>query len=132
MFRNEVPPFPLARRLGLRFLNLKRGRAVLELPVTRRHLNPLGVVHGGVVFGLLDTAMGFAATSLLKGSSKVGTVQANVNFLHAVAGGRLRAEGRVVREGRNLIHAEGRLWDQSGRKIAYAFSSMLVVSAPPN
>lgn len=127
MYDGRSEPFPLAQQIGLEFLELERGRAVLALSMDERFHNPMGVVHGGVIFGLLDTAMGFAATTLLEGKTWAGTVDVKVSFLRSVSDGRVRAEGRVVRQGRTVLHLEAKAWDDAGELIAQALGTALVV-----
>jgi acyl-CoA thioesterase len=54
---------PFADLLGIRRASMADGRCRFELPASALHLNPHGAVHGGVVYTLVDYAMGGAVTS---------------------------------------------------------------------
>ncbi|MEC9434865.1 MAG: PaaI family thioesterase [Pseudomonadota bacterium] len=80
-----------------------------------RHLNGLGVVHGGALMSLADNALFNIATDALKGSDWSVTVTMNTEFLDAAQMGDLIvATGEVVRAGgsmifvRGIVKAEGR------------------------
>ncbi len=57
--------FPLQSFLDFDVRDGPDGAAVAFLEVDDRHLNPNGIVHGGVVFTLADTAMGWATLAVL-------------------------------------------------------------------
>lgn len=67
MTARTVSPGPgaFADMLGARCAAMAEGRARFELVLGPRHMNPHGVAHGGVVYSLVDYAMGGALTSLL-------------------------------------------------------------------
>ena len=113
-------PFPLVDRLGARFVELGDGRAVLECDVDASHHNPVGVVHGGLAFFLMDTAMGFASMTVHAAGQKCSTVDVKINYIRAVTKGRLRAEATVVKAGRTVIHLEAKTVDERGRLVAQA------------
>src|SRR4051794_7615736 len=60
-----LPLPPAVQTLGITTLDAEHGRVSFTLTVGEYHLNPFGIVHGGVLAGLLDTAMGCAVHSLL-------------------------------------------------------------------
>ena len=52
-----------ARSLGIEIVEASLGRAVSRVSLEERHINFIGVVHGGLVFTLADAAMGYASNS---------------------------------------------------------------------
>ena len=58
-----MSPFPLARSLGIGIETVGEGHAKGTITLADEHKNPHGSVHGGVIFTLVDTAMGAAATA---------------------------------------------------------------------
>jgi uncharacterized protein (TIGR00369 family) len=129
-FRRGESPFPLWDDVGLRWVDHREGLTVLEIDLGPRHHNPGGIVHGGVVFGLLDTCMGFAATSVLEGPTVTATIEVATSFLRPLTTGRVKAEGRVVRRGRNVIHLEGTCFAPDGEMAARALGAWAVVPKP--
>ena len=103
---------PYTRMMGIKGESLEKGRAVLSLEIDpERHIQGLGVVHGGVIVGLADSAAGWAALSIMEEPKPVATAELKVNYLRSVREGILRAEGRVVYKGSKLIVVEADVWN---------------------
>lgn len=92
------------------------GRAVVRMRVASKHKQVYGVVHGGVLAALADTAGGMATYTVVSRGVRVATVEMKINFLEPVDRGMVVAEARVLRKGRNFAvvdcdvhHARGRL-----------------------
>jgi uncharacterized protein (TIGR00369 family) len=100
------------------------GGVVWEYEVDPLHYNPFGVLHGGVVLALLDSAMGQAvATAVHRAGRFNAAAQMNINFLAPVRSGLLRAEARVVKIGKRLAVVEATATDGEGTLVAVATST---------
>ncbi|MDQ6710382.1 MAG: PaaI family thioesterase [Candidatus Dormibacteraeota bacterium] len=115
----------------MRFTAVSDGTATFEMPVSADHYNPNGVVHGGAIASLADSAMGFAVYSTLTGGQNFTTAEIHMNFLKpaTVESGTLRGTGRVLQRGRQVAVATADVFDSHGQLIATA-SSTNVVLAP--
>ncbi|MEE2002907.1 PaaI family thioesterase [Alkalimonas sp. MEB108] len=77
------------------------------------HLNPEGVVHGGVLLSFADYVIYRAIGDITGHQMKFATIQLNSQFLAAAKAGEvLLGEGRIVRQTRSVIFAEGRLFTE--------------------
>jgi uncharacterized protein (TIGR00369 family) len=94
------------RGLGFRVESVDVGVVVFRMRVRQRHRQMHGVVHGGILATLADTVAAVAAFSTLAPGSAIATIEMKINFLEAVTEGNLRAEGRVLRTGRNFVVVE--------------------------
>jgi acyl-CoA thioesterase len=92
--------------LGLAVERLYEGGAALTLTVNERHLQIHNVVHGGVIATLADTAGAIAAYTVSPLGAELATIELKINYLLPIAEGRISAEGRVLRAGRNFIVVE--------------------------
>src|SRR5262245_6405635 len=108
------------RLLGLRCLVRGEGKARYEMTVGEGHLNRRGVAHGGVVSGLLDSALGTAVVSGLTPEEWCGTMELSIQFREPIFPGVISAEGRMARRGRTAAFAEGEVRDAHGRILATA------------
>ena len=109
-FRNDKNPY--AALLGIHVEEIGLGTARATIHLEDRHLNPVGVPHGGVYFSLADTACGSAMAS--HGYYAV-TVNASYNFLRsAKLGDHLVAEARETKGGRTLCFYHVEIRDQAG------------------
>lgn len=123
----EERGFPLQRMLGFDIAEAGPGRASGWMVVGPELLNPNGVVHGGAVCTLVDTAMGMAATSLLEAGERCASVELHVRFLETVADGRLEAQAEVIRRGRRLLHLGASVRDGAGLLVATATATFTVI-----
>lgn len=116
----------------LRFaaVSFEEGLAVFEGDPDVHAYNPIGTVHGGYAAALLDSACGCAVHSRLAPGQSYTTLELKVAYHRAMTRdtGTVRAEGRVVSLGRRAAFAEARLTDRSGRLLASATSSLLVIT----
>jgi len=122
--------FPLRTFLDFTIDDGIDGEAVAALDVNDRHLNPNGVVHGGVVFTLVDTAMGRATMSVLDEGRICASIEVAVRYLRPITGGRLVATASVLRAGRRIVHLEGRVTvDGDDRPVAVVQASFAGLEA---
>jgi uncharacterized protein (TIGR00369 family) len=128
MVDGEVPPPPIANLLGMRLVSVSPGEAVFALTPDESMYNPIGVVHGGIVCTLLDSALGCALHTTLPAGKGYTSVEIKVSYLKAVrhTSGLLTATGRVVRAGSRVGFTEGEVVDASGALVATATSTLLV------
>ena len=108
------------RMLGFEVVGLVDGAYVLELELAQRHLSVAQRAHGGVLFSLLDTALGRAVIGALPAGRGCATVEMKINYFRPVQHGRLRAEGRLVSRTRRLAYAEGEVRGPDRKLLARA------------
>ncbi len=106
------------------------GLAIFEGEPGLHAYNPIGTVHGGYAAALLDSACGCAVHTKLAPGQGYTTLELKVAYHKAMTKdtGTVRAEGRVLSIGRRAAFAEARLTDRSGRLLASATSSLLVIT----
>lgn len=123
----EYGEFPIKSFLGMSIDDVADGHASARLEVGDVHLNPNGVVHGAVLFAMVDTAMGKAVMSLLPEGRFCATVDVQIRFISAASAGALVAHVEVLRMGRSVSHLEGRVVDGDGRLVATAAGTFAVI-----
>src|SRR5260221_1243613 len=97
--------------LGFALESASRGHAILRLDARARHKQLNHVVHGGILAALADTAGAIAAYTTVPKGVALGTIELKINYLEAVPGGRVRAEARVLRTGRNFVVPEWQIFE---------------------
>jgi uncharacterized protein (TIGR00369 family) len=127
----SLPAPPIAKTLSFWLTEVGDGFAVFEGEAGPQLLNPLGSVHGGWALTLIDSATGCAAHSLLPPGVGYTTIETKANFSRPITenAGRVRAEGRVINRGRQIITAEARVTDSAGRILAHGTSTLMVLGA---
>jgi len=94
---------PYAKLLGLELGEVGRGVASVRLEVREELKQYQGVVHGGAVASLIDTAAAFAVLTQLEINERVTTTDLTIHYLRPANSGRLTATARIVRTGRRLV-----------------------------
>lgn len=85
---------------GIRILHADNGHAEGEIIVGPEHLNPMGALHGGLLFTLLDTIGGVATRTL---GVTPTTLTSNINYLRPTLGAKkITAKADVIKRGRNI------------------------------
>jgi acyl-CoA thioesterase len=120
------PPGPLAELLGIRPERFDEGAATFGLTVRDDHLNPYGVVHGGVVYSLVDTAMGAALHTRLAQGERCATIEIKINYLAPVAEGELRAEAHLVERTKRIGVLEARVRGGGEQLVAVAMGTFYI------
>lgn len=106
--------------LGFDLEAASHGRAVLRMDARGRHKQLNGVVHGGILAAMADTAGAIAAYTTVAKGTALATIELKINYLEAVPGGRIVADARVLRTGRNFVVTECEIFDQEGKLAAKA------------
>ena len=123
---------PFAKLLGLKVESVVPGEAVLSLPVRDELKQNHGVMHGGAIASLIDSAMAFAIIPLLAENERTTTVDLTIHYLRALTHGTARSTARVVRAGRRVIVVSAEVFDDKGDLAATAVSTYLRMSANTN
>jgi acyl-CoA thioesterase len=123
--QKAVTTVPFARLLGIELDEVGKGTATLGLSVRKELTQNHGVVHGGAIASLIDTAIAFAIISLLAPAEKVTTVDLTISYVRPLTSGRITARAKVVRSGRRLFVAAADLFDGDGKLAATALSTYI-------
>jgi uncharacterized protein (TIGR00369 family) len=117
-------------QMGLRFVAVTADECIGELVVGAQHLQPYGIVHGGVHCGIIEAACstGAAIVALARKQSVVGLENAT-SFIHAVRGGTLRVTAKPVTRGRRTQVWEGVVTDDNGKICATGRVRLLCLDA---
>lgn len=109
---------PYARLLGLELVGAERGSAAFAMDVREDLKRMGGILHGGAVVSLLDTAAACAVHTILEPGDRTVTVDLTVHFLRPFGSGRLQARARVLRAGRRIAFLSVEATDPAGVLIA--------------
>lgn len=109
---------PFEEYLGMRIEEAKDGRATLTMPFKVKLAQGKGLMHGGAVTALADTAVAMAIKSLVPEDTHFATVALDLKFHAPVRGGTVRAEARVTERDERNIKGEAEVFDEKGIKVA--------------
>ena len=128
-----VPPdgpgeFPLRRFLGMELSGDEPGVGLADVVIGPEHLNPNGVVHGAVLFALVDPTMGKATMSVIEEPNRYcASIEVSLRFIRPAVHGQLTATATVVKRGRSVVHLESRVVEGDGRLVATAAGTFAIL-----
>ncbi|HEY5950154.1 MAG TPA: PaaI family thioesterase [Kofleriaceae bacterium] len=105
--------------MGLRFTRVTKDECIGEVTVGAQHLQPYGIVHGGVHTGIIEAACstGAAIVALERGQAVVGLENAT-SFIAATRGGTLKVTATPVTRGRRTQVWQAIVTDEAGKTLA--------------
>ncbi len=121
---------PFERLLNMTIVEACDGKATLTMPFLIEYAQGAGLMHGGALVSLADTAVVMAIKSIIEPASHFATTELESRFLLPVTSGVVTAKAEVVsREGRRL-EGNATLYDEEGRAVM-EFNSSFKVSRDP-
>lgn len=128
MATGKLPAPPISEALDFQLVEVENGRVVFSGEPKFDYYNPAGVIHGGYIATLLDSAMSCAVQTTLPAGRAMTTIEFKVNFVRPVfvKTGVVRAEGEVINVGKQIATAEGRLIDDNGKLYAHATTTCFI------
>jgi 1,4-dihydroxy-2-naphthoyl-CoA hydrolase len=117
LFARATSPFDTL--IGSRITEASGERCVIELTLRSDHLQPTGVVHGGVYASLIETAASVGATLWLDGDGWAAGISNSTDFLRSTREGSLTFVATPQHRGRSLQLWEVAVTDQDDRLIAH-------------
>ena len=118
-------PFP--QHLSMKLTSVGPESAELKLDIDASHFQVYGLVHGGVLATLIDTATYWAAFGNLPEDAGLVNVELKLNYLKPVTRGQLNARGRCIRSGRTLSYAEASVFNAQGERCAHGTSTLMAL-----
>lgn len=116
---------PFIEYLHIDVVPEETGGVHLELAVDVYHTNLYGIIHGGVLMTMADTAMGAACLALNK---KVVTMELGTDFMHSVPlTEKVLTRARVLHDGRHSMTCEAELVSKEGKLFAKAHATFYVL-----
>ena len=116
---------PFVGHLGIEVDTIGDGKATLSVKMRPDFTNSFGTAHGGLIMSLMDVALCTAARSQHPDSIGVITIDLSLQFI-GVGKGRLVADARVLKPGRNTVFTEGEIRNEDGSLVAKAIGTVRV------
>jgi uncharacterized protein (TIGR00369 family) len=133
MVAGLVPQPPMVERLGMRIVEADEGRVVFTAEPSEAYYNGTGVVHGGFLATMLDSALGCAINTRMPKGKRFTTLELKINYTRPVSAGvgTLRCEATVIHVGNRVGTAEARVVDARGKLYAHATTTCIAVDPQP-
>lgn len=109
---------PFEEYLGMRIDEAKEGRAILSMPFRAAHCQGKGLMHGGAVTALADTALAIAIKTLLPEGTHFATIEMTLKFHAPVRWGAVLAIAEVNERNERDIAGQAEIVTEDGTKAA--------------
>ena len=109
---------PFESLLNIEIVEAQSGQALLKMPYTVKLSNGGGVMHGGAMTTLADTAVAMAIKSLLPGGTPFATTELKMEFIAPVLEGEVTAKAHVDELDKRNFHGECELSGEEGELFA--------------
>lgn len=121
---------PFERLLEMDIVEAKDGRAILSMPFRYEFAQGAGLMHGGALVSLADTAVVMAIKSLLPENTHFATIRLESEFLHPVRQGIVTAKAEAGFNGERTINGEATVFDETDRAVLSFRSTFKVAKQP--
>ena len=126
-----ISTVPFAKLLGITVDSIELGQATLSLLIRDEFKQNAGIVHGGVIASLIDSATAFAILPLLKPDERTSTIDLTISYLRPLISGSMVATANVRRDGRRVVVVSADLTDGDGNLAATALSTYIKLQKSP-
>jgi 1,4-dihydroxy-2-naphthoyl-CoA hydrolase len=117
-------------QIGLEILRASPSEVLAEWTIGERHLQPHGIVHGGVYASVVESCCSIGAVLAAPPGKQVVGVENHTSFLRPVRGGRLRARATPLHAGRQAQLWECAISDEGERLIATGRLRVFCIDPP--
>ena len=89
--------------------------SIVKVELKEQALNPFGIAHGGLIFGLGDTAMGIVVNT----KEKIAvTLSSNITYLRPAKGSYLIAKAKMVKKGKTISYLNAEIYNEKDVLVA--------------
>ena len=112
---------------GIRIVSAEKDKVVGEIDADERHLNNLGIVHGGAYMAFADDLGGTTAGLNTPPGGRTTTIESKSNFFRASPPGKITGISVPIHVGRRTIVVETRIFNADGKLAAMVTQTQLVL-----
>ena len=113
------------KHTGLTFTRWGKGYSQCVLKVNDSLLNPYGTVHGGALFTMADSGMGFALVPSLEEGERCASIEVSIVYLKAITSGTLTCDTTVIKKSSKSAILESEIKNE-GQLIAKALGTWII------
>jgi 1,4-dihydroxy-2-naphthoyl-CoA hydrolase len=112
---------------GIRIVSAEKEKVVGEIDADERHLNNLGIVHGGDYMAFADDLGGTTAGLNIAEGMRTTTIESKTNFFRASPPGKIMGVSVPIHVGRRMIVVQTSIFSADGKLAAMVTQTQLVL-----
>lgn len=124
---DSAQPLPFYELLNMKISEISKGKATLEMTLKDEMKIPGGVMYGGAIASIADSAVAIALFSLVGQDTKVATIDLNVNYLEPVRSD-ITAKAEIIHKGSKIATGEVEITDEEDKTVAKANANYAIIS----
>ena len=117
---------PFWALLGMELLEIKKGWAIVRLPIEEKLTNAIGLVHGGAIFSAADSAVGMALIGMTNRNENISTLEMKINYMKPVKGRELIAEAKILHRGSQTGIGDVEVRDEEQNLVAKGLATYAI------
>jgi acyl-CoA thioesterase len=119
---------PFYQLLGMKVLEIRGGKCTIEMPFRKELTHPYGIVHGGAIASLANSAVAMALISLVKPNDRITTIEFKINFFAPIRQGKLTAKAKIIHRGSKTAVGDVVVIDDEGRLVSKVIATYNIQS----
>jgi 1,4-dihydroxy-2-naphthoyl-CoA hydrolase len=117
----------MPEHFGIRIVSAEKDKVVGEIDADERHLNNIGIVHGGAYMAFADDLGGTAAGLNIPPGTRTTTIESKSNFFRASPPGKITGVAVPIHVGRRTIVVQTSVYGADGKLAAMVTQTQLVL-----
>ena len=117
---------PFWALLGMELLEIKKGWAMVRLPIEDKLTNAIGLVHGGAIFSAADSAVGMALVGMTDRDENISTLEMKINYMKPVNGSEIIAEAKIIHRGSQTAIGDVEVRDEEQNLVSKGLATYAI------
>jgi acyl-CoA thioesterase len=118
---------PHYRLLGMKVTEIKGGESRIQMPFKQDLTHPYGIVHGGAMASLADSAVAMALIGLVEPQDRITTIEFKINFFAPVSKGELKAHAKIIHKGSKTAVGDVEVINEEGKLVAKVIATYSIM-----
>ncbi|MBC2714506.1 MAG: PaaI family thioesterase [Desulfobacteraceae bacterium] len=117
---------PFEQLLNMKIIKAENGKAILTMPFYYDYAQGAGLMHGGAIVSLADTAVVMAIKSILPPQTHFATISLSSKFLYPLKKGNVTARAEAKIEGERTIQGTATVYNDDERPVLEFYSTFKI------
>jgi uncharacterized protein (TIGR00369 family) len=118
---------PYHRLLEIEATEIREGESRIQMLFKQELTHPYGIVHGGAIASLADSAVAMALISLVEPKDRITTIEFKINFFVPVSKGELKAHAKIIHKGSKTAVGDVEVINEGGELVAKVIATYSIM-----
>lgn len=118
---------PYYRLLGMVVTEIKEGESRIQMSFKEELTHPYGIVHGGAIASLADSAVAMALISLVEPDDRIATIEFKINFFVPINKGELKAHAKIIHKGSKTAVGDVEVSNEEDKLVGKVIATYSIV-----